>query len=264
MNEPSSYDLIADLYDDDMGRSNSGADVEFFREYARRTGGPVLEIGCGTGRITLPLVRDGHVVVALDASAPMLRILETKARQLLTADERRRLTIEHAPMQAFVPRSRFPLVICPFCVFTYLVERADQRAFLERMKASLFQDGLLILDSFVAKYPILACPDPVSSFDYERTLSDGTTLRRHKTITQDLTRQVNEIERVYELLDPTSGVAVREIRTTDRIRYMFKGELEYFLLYNGFEIVDVYGDYNFAPYSYEAGKMVFVLRRAAA
>ena len=256
-----SYDAIAELYDDDMGRNNSGADIDFFRDHARRTQGRVLELGCGTGRITLPLVKDGHHVVGVDISSRMLDVLERKARQSLSDGERTRLVVANANMRDFTSDEQFSLILCPFCAFNYLVSQDDQVALLNNTRANLAAEGLFIVDSFVPKYEILSQPDPLESFDYERTLGDGTIVRRYKTITQDRTAQINEIRRSYELYDRAHRLK-DTVRMQTRIRYMFKAEMEYFLRCHGFAIVSIYGDYEYAPYSYDAEKMVFVMRKA--
>lgn len=257
-----SYDAIAEWYDEDMGRNNPGHDIQFFRDYARQGTGKVLELGCGTGRITLPLLRDGLEVVAVDSSAKMLEVLEAKARKTLSPDERKRLVIKHANMRDFVSKERFSLILCPFCAFTYLVDRTDQTALLDRVKMHLSDAGVFILDSFIPKYDVLSKQGPVESFDYERVLDDGTILRRRKIITQNLTDQINDVTRIYEFYDRSQRL-LKTVRTQERIRYTFKNELEYLLAHNGFDVLHVYGNYHSSPYSYGADKMVFVASKRA-
>lgn len=257
-----SYDAIADLYDDDMGRNNPGHDIAFYREYARRAAGRVLELGCGTGRITIPLVKDGCEVVAIDSSARMLQAFKAKAARALSSQEQQRLIVKQADMRHFVAEEPFSLILCPFCAFTYITRTDDQVAFLKNIRSHLRDDGLFIVDSFVPKHEILAHDGAAEWRDYERVRSDGTLMKRRKVITQNRTTQINEVTRIYELYD-AAGALIRTVRMEDRIRYMFKGELEYFLRYQGFDIVEIFGDYDHSPYSYEAQKMVFVLSKSA-
>jgi len=75
------YDAIAELYDEDMGASAPAGDVEFYLAKARETSGRTLELGCGTGRITLPLAAAGCEVIGADRSLAMLGVLRRKARE---------------------------------------------------------------------------------------------------------------------------------------------------------------------------------------
>jgi SAM-dependent methyltransferase len=256
-----SYDAIAEIYDEDMGANNDGDDIGFFLDYARKSQGKVLELGCGTGRITLPLIKEGLEVVAIDISRRMLDVLERKMRNDLSPSEMKRLSLMQRNMIDFVSEERFSMILCPFCAFTYLVDPVDQLIFLNNMRGSLRDDGVFILDSFVPKYDILSQHSPIESFDYERALRDGTILRRRKIINQNLTDQINEVTRIYEIYDASRNL-LKTISMNDRIRYMFKNELELFLVNNGFEIINIFGDYRYAAYSYQAHKMVFVLRKA--
>src|SRR5690348_15305449 len=78
----------------------------FYRHLARQTGGPILELACGTGRLTLPLARNGHEVVGLDASRTMLRTTQAKADA-----EDLGITVAQGDMRAFDLGRRFPLVV---------------------------------------------------------------------------------------------------------------------------------------------------------
>src|SRR5215218_8149650 len=78
----------------------------FYRDLARKTGGPILELACGTGRLTIPLARDGHEVVGLDASRTMLRAARAKAEA-----EDLDIAFVQADMRSFDLGQRFPLII---------------------------------------------------------------------------------------------------------------------------------------------------------
>src|SRR5436305_12502961 len=79
-----------------MGSPVEG-DTDFYRRLARETGGPILEVGCGTGRVAAALARDGHQVLGVDLSAPMLRLAERR-RAALSADVAARLSFHRADM----------------------------------------------------------------------------------------------------------------------------------------------------------------------
>src|ERR1051325_7194132 len=99
-------------------------DREFYRRMARRTGGPILELGAGTGRIALPLAADGHAVTALDLSPHMLAIARAKAA-LVLPDRRPRFV--RGTMERFAFPRRFRLVIIPFRAFQHLLTPEAQR-----------------------------------------------------------------------------------------------------------------------------------------
>ncbi len=255
-----SYDLRARFYDIDMGANNSGADIGFYTAQARRATGPVLELGCGTGRITLPLVQAGCQVVGLDSSSAMLDHLRGKARRVLTKEEISRLHLVQADMRALRFARRFALVLCPFAAFNYLTEPDDQTACLECVRANLDPGaGLFLVDNFVPHYDLLCRPDAELIFDYRRSLGDGRFLERHKSIVKDRVAQVNEVTRKYRVV-AEDGTELESLTTVDRVRYCFRYEMEHLLERHGFRVEAVFGDYQGDPYRYEAQMMVFAAR----
>ena len=110
----SAYDLIAEYYDFDMGMNAPKNDVEFYVNWAAGRFGPVLELGCGTGRITLPMVQAGCTVLGIDLSIPMLRQLKTKAEFILSSEELSRLSLCCMDMRQLALDASFSLIICPY------------------------------------------------------------------------------------------------------------------------------------------------------
>ena len=218
------FDIIAEFYDDDMGRTNPGDDIVFYTKHALAGSGPVLELGCGTGRISLPLVRAGCQVAGIDVSRRMLEALRCKADALLTSPERPQLKVFCADMRAFELHTRFPTVICPFSAFNYLVEDRELESALACIRKHLAPGGSFVLDTFVPDPAVLARPDDYVYLDYRRTRPDGTVLQREKRIRKNLSEQVNLVERTYTLLT-SDGSLLRRVVTRERIRYFYPTQL---------------------------------------
>src|SRR5262245_26279562 len=113
------YALIADLYDY-VVPYRMRQDIEFFVEAARACGGPVLEVGCGTGRVLIPTAQAGVQVVGLDLSPRMLEICRDRLSQEPEA-VRSRVRLVHADMRNFDLSQEFNLATIPFRPFQHLI-----------------------------------------------------------------------------------------------------------------------------------------------
>jgi SAM-dependent methyltransferase len=218
-----SYDAIADLYDADMGASAPAGDVAFYASRAKEAPGPVLELGCGTGRIALALAAQGAQVLGLDRSLPMLRELNRK-RASLPAEAQARVRAVCMDARACSLRGRFALVLCPYSAITCLVDARDRRAVLRWARTLLGEAGRFALDVFVPSRTIAILPDEHVFHDYRRPLPGGGMLRRSKVICKDPARRVNTIERRYSVED-ASGSPLREVITRESIRWFEPDEL---------------------------------------
>lgn len=117
------YDALAASL---LASSPLGSDVDFYRSLAAETGGPILDVGCGTGRVTMALAAEGHEVVGVDVSAPMLRLAERR-REALPADVAARLSFHHADMAALDLGREFALILTPGRVFQFALTTDAQR-----------------------------------------------------------------------------------------------------------------------------------------
>jgi SAM-dependent methyltransferase len=142
---------VAAAYDADMGRdADTMDDVPFYVDLAREaaaSGLPVLELGCGTGRVTIPIARAGVEVVGLDSSPAMLGIARRKAAAV-GAD----VTWVEGDMRDFALDQRFGLVIIPFRSFLHLLTDADQEACLACVRRHLIPGGRFALNFFVPRF----------------------------------------------------------------------------------------------------------------
>src|SRR3989442_12930190 len=140
--EPSEAARLAALYDLDTAPLEGGPDVEWFSGLARRTGGPILELGCGSGRIAVPIAQDGQHVVGLDRSTAMLERAERRAR---------RANVEgrwvEGDMRAFSFDEAFALIFVGFTSFRMLGPEA-RFACLARVREHLAPRGRFACDVF--------------------------------------------------------------------------------------------------------------------
>src|SRR6267378_2019276 len=140
------YAFIADLYDHVVPYRDR-PDVTFFVEAASKAGSPVLEIGCGTGRVLIPTARAGIDIAGLDLSPHMLRVCQER---LLDEPEavRSRARLIQADMRNFDLAQNFKLATLPFRPFQHLTTVSDQMSCLESIHRHLVKGGRLILDLY--------------------------------------------------------------------------------------------------------------------
>ncbi len=153
------------------------ADVEFYLKVAEACGGRILEYGAGSGRVTLPLARAGHTVVAVDLSRPMLRALEAKLVQE-PASVRRRVRVVHADMRMRRFQRPFDLVLAPFNTILHLYTEDEMSAFLRRVTAHLGERGTFVFDYSVPR-PGDLDRDPERSYGTPPFVDRTTGLRIH-------------------------------------------------------------------------------------
>jgi SAM-dependent methyltransferase len=137
----SPYDAIAELYD--PWSASVVEDVGFYLEEARRSGGPVVELGVGTGRIAIPLAADGIRVIGVDSSRAMLDVCARRAALAGVELDLRVGDLREPPV-----RERVPLVICPFRSLLHMDTDDDRRRVLHAVQKLLQPGGRFVFDVF--------------------------------------------------------------------------------------------------------------------
>lgn len=249
MPEDDPYDLLARYYDLEHG--DIAVDVPLYLDFARRAGGPVLELGCGTGRLLVPLAQAGYEVVGLDRSAAMLARAEAR---LAAAGLSNRVTLIQANMIDFHLDQSFGLALFALNTFMHLSEQSDQIAALTCARQHLRLGGLLILDLPGPSEPFLIQPGLILSGQF-RT-AEGSTVLKFTDSHYDRAQQVEEITTIYDETD-AAGVTHRTVIPL-RLRYVFRYELELLLRLAGLHLEAVYGDYDLRPFDEEAPRLITV------
>ncbi len=233
---------------------------------AAADGGPILELGCGTGRVLLPVARAGYEIIGLDLSVPMLDRCRAKV-DAQPQEVRERVRLVTGDMTSFDLGSGFGAITCPFAGFQQLRTTELQLACLERCRAHLLLHGRLVLD--------LPNPDPApASYARERATdgeetaqvvewTDGRRIRWWMTVIgYDRLLQVNECEVTYEIIEEDG--ASRRLTEAIFLRYTFRYELEHLLVRAGFRLVALHGDYDRSPFGDGSPAMIVVAEPAGA
>jgi SAM-dependent methyltransferase len=255
------YARVADLYDH-IKPYRDRPDVDFFVESAKDAGSPVLEIGCGTGRVLIPTARAGVEIVGLDLSPDMLAVCRERLGSE-SASVQERVKLVRGDMRRFDLGRTFNLVTIPFRPFQHLLAVEDQLACLANVRAHLVDRGTVILDLFNPSLEYLVSREAGKEYgeEPEVTTPDGRrVIRRHKLVAHDRFRQVTDVELIYDVTHPDS----RKERIVHGFpfRYLFRFEAEHLLARAGFDIEHVYADYDRSAYgSQYPGELVFVARK---
>lgn len=190
------YDRIARFYDVDMARNMAFDDAGFYAQQCAGRTGPVLELGCGSGRILLRLLLSGLDAYGADASTGMLDELARKARAAALPLRAARMDVRQLAW-----RPGFATILCPYSLITYMVGADDASRMLAEVRRLLAPDGVFIVDAFVPK-PLVAHDE--FRVDYTRPFADGTLVREKRV--QPVDAAVNRIERRYRVMDAQGNV----------------------------------------------------------
>lgn len=250
------YESIAHYYD--LTHADLTADLPLILALAAAEAGPVLELGCGSGRVLLPLLHAGHTVTGVDASAAMLAL----ARQRLAAEPAAaaaRATLLHADMTTFTSETRFGLALIPYNTFMHLETAQAVRA-LRQTRRHLGGNGRLFIDLH-NPFAVAATPDE-PALTLERTFIDPDT---NETVLQLAANRLDDAAQTLHVIwvfdaSPAAGGPVRRTIATMAYHYRFPHQLELLLTEAGFRLEWMAGDYDRTPFSEESERLLLVAR----
>jgi SAM-dependent methyltransferase len=232
----------------DLLFAGAGEDVAFWINQARRSGDPVLELGCGTGRIAIALAQQGFRMAGLDNSAAMLG--EARKKSAAAGVE---LELFETDMRAFDLGKTFSLIILPNNALGHLLALHDFEACLASVKQHLAPGGKFVVDFFVPKMELLL-DRPGERFPFSEY--DDPDGRGRIVVTESYVYETDtQIKRV------TTHYAIpgeKEIEGELVIRMYFPQELDALFKYNGFSIDAKYGTYDETPFDSSSEKQLVV------
>ena len=226
----------------DLAYSDYTEDIDFWVEQAKRYGSPVLELACGTGRITMPLAKEGFEVTGIDLAESMLEQAERNSQE-------QGLDIDwvKADMRDFRLGKSFPLIICPGQSISRLLTIEDIERCLAAVREHLAPGGRFIMELYNPSLEILSREEGERSpfLEYDHPDGEGKVRVDFSSLYEKAT-QLQHLTLHYSL----PGVDEQPTERV-RIRMYFPQELDALLKYNGFEVVEKYGDFDGKPF--EAG-----------
>jgi SAM-dependent methyltransferase len=196
------------LYDWEYRRRRR--DVAFYRRLADEQGGPIAELGCGSGRIMAPLLRAGYRVVGVDRSAAMLARAAERVHALGARRAARALLLR-ADLQALPLRGQFPFILAAFHTIQHLMTDRELVDLLRRVKRLLAPNGWFAFDVFFPRPDWLAWPAN-RRFDHTvfRHPTTGRSLEYSASHTFDIPRQALHMKFHYQPLDASGEPAGRK------------------------------------------------------
>jgi len=236
------YDLVYDPL---------SSDVDWCRALAARTGGPVLELGCGSGRVAVPLAADGHRVVGIERSPAMLE--RARARAARAGVE---LDLHEGDVRDFSLQESFPLVVMVLNTFLMLTPE-DRWACLARAREHLADGGRFAMHVFQ--------PDPAKVAGYEGAVVEEGTFETesgsHVTVFTSTRATVDRSTFSWTCDEVGAGQLVRRSSRRTTLHFLYRREAELLFSAAGFSIESLEGDWDGSPADEHSPRLLIVARR---
>lgn len=247
------YDTIARYYDAENIEMTE--DLPFLSEIAAIYGDPILDVGCGTGRVMLHLAQEGYQCVGVDSSPDMV---ERGRRKLSTlGDNARNVRFMVGDISDHVAEQPYSLILLAYHLFMHFGSQEQQINVLQQLTSILAEDGVIVFDLPNAGEAFGTQDDDAIRLD--RTFIEPET--GHVVMQQSLSHidrisQALHITWIYDEI--TSDGLMKRTLAPLTLRYVFFNELKLLLRLVGLSIVDIYGDYDFSPFEDGAPRMLVV------
>jgi SAM-dependent methyltransferase len=246
--------LDAEFYDELL--EGELEDLPFWRMLLESNPGPALEVGCGTGRIMLPLIQEGHRIDGMDSSKRMVDLLLEKADQLnLTVDARVQV------MEDLDMGKSYDLVFIPGFSLQMVESRELLKQSLKQFHNHLSPEGKLAVSLFFPWEELEE--DEPGEWRLRKKIKrpDGTRLVCHQSTVINYEDQSLVVENRYTLLDNERNQLNEELRDI-RLLWFYPHEFHLLLEECGFELLDTYSDFQDEPMDEQTPHAVFLARKS--
>lgn len=249
---PDPYSNIVQLYD--LEHEDYYDDVEALVQFAEFGDGPILELGCGTGRVLIPLAEAGHHVVGIDSSEPMLALAAERTAQLPNVELKQ---ANMADLSGF-GEAAFGLVIASLNSIMHLKE-LDQRKMIQTAFRALAPGGRLIIDTLNPSAEQLHHLLNATHLEGSWTTPDSTTIDKWSHRQSGTENQILDTLIWYDQV--SANGEYRRTRTRFDLRYIHQSELALLLELAGFRDIDWYGNYELEPWHSQAERILAIAHK---
>ncbi|QPC82148.1 class I SAM-dependent methyltransferase [Phototrophicus methaneseepsis] len=245
------YTQIARFYDAETNTRTD--DLALYSQLAEQYGGPIFDVGCGTGRVMLHLAQEGYKVHGVDANRAMLDRLDRKLKAFPRLAKN--ITYHEGDILAYEDEMRYPLMLLTYNALMHFHDQDVQIALLEKLHSLMTPDGLLVID-------LPNAGETFATEDNDHLIVDRTFLDPEtghmimlQTLSQlDRTTQLLHVEWIYDEI--TEDGTVKRLFAPHVLRYYFFPEMKLLLERTGFEVEAVYGDTLESPFDDGCERMV--------
>ena len=234
---------VYDIIDADVKK-----DIPFYINQAKKAKGKVLDIGCGTGRIYLELLKNNIEAYGIDISSEMLKILKKKAKKIGVLPK-----VHNMSMDNFKLNHKFKLIILPFNSFRYAINIKEQIKTLKLIKKHLAPKGKFIFDIYYPDPNIIIRALKRSKSKEKLKTKEGTYEIKEEFYFEDFINQINVVDEKIYKKGRLIGTAYR------KGVIIYKREMELLLMLAGFKKLKVYGGLKKEKLVSHKQKMVWIV-----
>jgi len=250
------FDLMAEYYD--LIHGHLSEDLPMWQALTQDAAGPILEIGCGSGRLLVPLAGAGHRLTGLDLAEVALNTARAK---LEAAGLTGQVSLVQADMRDFdLPQQDFAVALVALNTFMHCHSIEEQLATLRTIHKHLAPAGRLIIDLFYPHPELLA--EAGGRLYFEADLVDdltGRTVQWYWRHDIDLANQMRHLTYILDEIDAEGHV--RRAQLPFSLRYIYRYEMELLLQATGFSLESVYGGYELEPFDSDSPRMIVVAQK---
>lgn len=243
-------ELIYDgsIYD---GMNTEIADLPFYSHWLKKKKkGKILELCCGTGRLTIPLTQEGHNVVGVDNSTSMLKQAKAKAKELKMP-----IRFIKSDIRTLDLHEEYDIIFIPFNSIHHLYTNQDFFKVLTIIKKHLKKDGYFIFDCFNPNIHYIVDSEKEEKTIAEYSTTDGREIVVKQSMRYENKTQINRIKWHYFI-----NGELDSIQNLD-MRMFFPKELDTYLNFNGFRIIDKFGGFKEEIFEDHSEKQIFVCKK---
>lgn len=249
------YETVARFYDaETVGKTD---DLAMYSRLAEDYGGPIFDVGCGTGRVLMHLARQGHIAHGIDDSRQMLDRLDIK----LESNPRLADNVEyvHGDVMHYESDEVYSMILLTYNALMHFHDQATQISLLKQLRRLIADDGLLVIDLPNAG-ETFATQD-TDAILLDRSFIDPDTghmimLQSHSYM--DRVTQILHVQWIYD--EVTADGTVKRLHAPHLLRYYFYPEIVLLLKECGFGVMDVFGDYDENPFEDGCERMILYVQ----